>query len=82
MIIVQVWKFMRTSLITKGKTECLSIRIRDVPGLDDSIIGKIDKMLLDDKSKGFRSDRRFFLTRDTPTQGSKLTQVRMQLYST
>jgi len=70
---------MRISLITRQKIECLSIRLEDVPGLDISTAEKLEVILVGDKSK---EDWRYFLTWDTPTQGSKITKVNYVAYKT
>ena len=53
-ICMQVWKFMRTYVDT-GRTDCLSLQLDKVPGLNRSLISKVHETL-DDKSFGIKND--------------------------
>ena len=64
---------MRTYVDT-GRTDCLSIRLEEVPGLSHSLIAKVHKTL-DDKSFGIKNDRRYFLS-SIPIQGTELLKVK------
>ena len=63
---------MRTYTGT-GKTDCVSIRLEEVPGFNHSLIAKVHKTL-DDKSFGIKNDRRYFLS-SIPTQGTEILKV-------
>lgn len=63
---------MRTHTDT-GKTDCLSIRIEEVPGLNHSLIAQVHK-ILDDKSIGIKNDRRYFLS-SVPGEGTQIIKV-------
>ena len=60
--------------VDTGRTDCLSIRLEEVPGLNHSLIAKVHKTL-DDKSFGIKNDRRYFLS-SIPIQGTELLKVK------
>ena len=70
---------MRT-YIGIGKTDCLSIRLEEVPGLNHSLITKLHKTL-DNENFGIKNDRRCFLS-SIPTQGTKLLKVNIAYINT
>ena len=72
-LFIKVWKFMRTTAIGSDKVNCLSMRMDEVPGLDTSLVAKVQTML-SDKSIGIRNDRRYFFA-SVSKHGSKVTKV-------